>query len=485
MESGENFQKLWCNSLKIFYNYSFLFTGVDFKGEKKEIEGKLREVLKNEEGYETNFHWGEHFSAEHTPIFPLIFLKCPHIIVNCPSRESMTLQGKIEQNHHLEEIIIKDISIKPKLILLDIGMGICRFEIEIDKKKSNLNRFEKRHLIILTNVAEVRREEQSRFRCHIKNSGGKAVNLFSIFNEEVNKLRKAVRSIDPNIKWVEKEENLTYHIEGIKESKDIEHFQDPYVTLFLEIPDNDYKQYLLDADEDTRKKEDGEESRYYRDIASILLIRSKENKNLDRSFVREYVNCVDEGKLLDSKLTNMCANSKFFMHLHTEVTLAMYSEKEKDTPLIKTSTTTLHKTISFLLMRWYSYVIANAWLDNEIATIYDQFLKLAKAPQSFNAIQNFYKKQEEIIELRGKILGILQDPITYRTSSGSSMILYENGMEKLRIKELQEIVSRKIRELDILFDSASRYISYQQTLGYFEKRQMRKERLSLRNLFKK
>jgi len=459
-------QGLWCNSLKIFYTYSFLFTRVNFEVKKTvrenelkkaEIENKLKVVMKEENGYQVNFHWGEHFNTEHTPVFPLLFIRCPHILVGCSPRKGVKLQGKIEHNGQKEEIIIENINIIPTLVLLDTGMGICRIKIEINKENSNIKRLEKRHIIALTNTGEIRSEEDSRFRYHIKDSNGKTIYLFSIFDGEVKKLKEAVKKIDSTVKWVEKEYHLKYHIEGVKESENIEHFQDPYITLFLDIPDNDFKEYLLDTDEDTRKKEDGKASRYYRDIASILLIRSRENRTLDSSFVRTYIDCADEAKLLNAKPANMCANSKFFMHLHTEITLAMYSDKEKNTPFIKTSITTLNKTISFLLMRWYSYVIANAWLDSEIAGIYDQFLKLVRGSSSSNAIQSFYEKQEEIIKLRGRILGILQDPITYRTSSGSSMILYEKGMEKFRIKQLEDIILNKIKEVDRLYEMINSY----------------------------
>jgi hypothetical protein len=129
--------------------------------------------------------------------------------------------------------------------------------------------------------------------------------------------------------------------------------------------------------------------------------------------------------------------------------------------LIETSLDTIRTTISFLLMRWHGYTVANAWMDCVLAELGRVYAKLSRTLPG-NALATFLEQQESVIKVVGATTLLLQDPITHRTSSGSSFVLYNAGSKKLRLSELSHVVEPKLRTMVYYFETLAERIRRKQ-----------------------
>lgn len=470
-------RNFWCNGLEVHFSYEFMFSSLDFSNfvptEEDDNESTIKKKLNQRENLckelekEGNYKKvGLHVGEEgHITIKPLLFLKIPHLRVFIKEEDLITISGKIND----EIYTLENVKLDQRLILFESGMGVCIFVLHIGKAQAKIGEerrtwrdgegFEKEHIIAISRIARRRKQTKEKIgKLDLSIENGRKY-LHQEFMNEVDKLKSLLKTyLKDNVQWIEKDKNLVFpltDVESVKEEKkETWYFQDPYALIVMKAPRNVYE-YFLDVDvtyKDAIRLAEllpQQRDQYYRDVSTILLIGSDETKVLDKSHLKHYIDS-------DGRLANMCASSKFFMHLDMRVAIAIYDEKDSTTALIESSIPTFVETINFLRMRWHTYVVADIWLDELIKKICYQFRKVRDKPE---ILEKLLKKQLEIILVRSEMLRCLQDPITYQTSSGSSIILYKKGVEKFHINELQNIVLNKLDELHKLHDMISQYLS--------------------------
>jgi len=143
----------------------------------------------------------------------------------------------------------------------------------------------------------------------------------------------------------------------------------------------------------------------------------------------------------------MFVREDFFIYLGIRTTIGVYGYEEEDIEfqsIVELVRPTLQFTLNQLRMKWHANVVANAWLNEEISEIYKEL--------AAEQLEKLEEKKEKVVSLKKLIIQILDDPITYRTSSGSAVTIYEQGKKEFHIEELQRVMVDKKNELDKLYD---------------------------------
>lgn len=173
------------------------------------------------------------------------------------------------------------------------------------------------------------------------------------------------------------------------------------------------------------------------EIAGVL--RAVPKSSVSPTFLEQYLEPV----------ANISGDSRFFLTLYPRSCLAIYADG-KGHPGEGTVFGVID-TIELLRMRWQSLIIANSLLDRCVRELHYEFKRSSSSPRFNRAALR--EKLEEIVGLRIDVAEMLEDPITYRRATSHLSELYEAGVERFRISELQNVVVTKLTQVDRLYDN--------------------------------
>lgn len=160
-------------------------------------------------------------------------------------------------------------------------------------------------------------------------------------------------------------------------------------------------------------------------------------------------------KFLDSYMThkaNILPDSRAFLTLYPRSCLFVYADREEHPG--KETLIGIVDTVELLKMRGHSLIITNLLLDRNIDNLRKEFQTHA-AGRSSRSGALLTKMLSNIAQLRIDIAGMLEDPIAYRRATGHLSELYELGIERFRINELQNLVFLKLAQVDRLYENTS------------------------------
>lgn len=474
----------------LYFQYTFMFSRFSFEdigttsasGQEdpkplasfcKAVSLILNEALpKNDECNRTIKvypHWGEeggnpcatggNDDKPHSCIKPLVFIRSPHLTVEremdtSEDRFSVILPPPSSANQSAP-IKINVSQLKQRVVLFENGTGICEIQMDIHNLSGAISRDE---LLEMVRLAQIRDDQTDSGAEQNKVSTGSLMLkddkriIYDFFYSLVRNFADVLAIERPEVfgpdPWIEVREKLVapltdrttcYH-------RNVQYFQDPFVTLIATVPDTIYNCFLYSDESEpaldfAKVGPTEEKKRIHRDLAAMLLLGSRETSAfLDTGYIE------DQFSATDGILRNMGANSRFFVQLNTRIAVAVISESNPDIrpEVIDGWIRTLIRCINMLRMRWYSLVVADDRLDKLLREVYRDYGNMKK-PQDVKLLET------KIVTCKVDLLGTLEDPITLQTSSGSALHIYDVGYHHLRIREVQGLVAIKLEQLDQLF----------------------------------
>lgn len=158
-------------------------------------------------------------------------------------------------------------------------------------------------------------------------------------------------------------------------------------------------------------------------------------------------------KFLDTYMNpeaNILTDSRAFLTLYPRSCLFVSGDR-KEHPGEETIIGVID-TVELLRMRWHSLIITNVLLDRSINNLLKEF-KTHLTGRSDRHRASLTSMFSDIVQLRIDIAEMLQDPIAYRRAAGHLSELYELGIERFRINELQNLVLAKLTQVDRIYEN--------------------------------
>lgn len=393
MKKEHSVKEFNCKSTTIYFIYSFLFSKINIKTDKKIVE----EALKSG-GYSPTP------PSDKGNFEPYLKIREEYIEFDFFHGEAKILMKGGQQ---------KNVVIEKNILFYRTGVGIHTIKVIIDRS------LKIEELIEFSLIGDNETYKMKFGKTQ------EARSLFRLFRDDIKLISDkwnllVGRKEDYSI-WFESRENLV---------NPDEHYQNPFVYIELELPVEIYKEAFLESNE------------YQREIAAILFrLKVKEDwKYIDDSYLRKYEDAVD------SKLVNMHLYSKLFVSFHTRSCIAACTNKNEQPAVYFLPA--LLDTVQLLRCRWHSYVVFNSYLDDRLRKLYGNF-----ATGEFHVAQFL----EDIISMREDLSSSLEDPITWKRASGSLGGIYEAGLKRFRIENLEKMMIEKMKMLDRLFGNVKEH----------------------------
>lgn len=456
-------------SVETHFLFGFLFSRLDFGSENLEektqmtrdaILKAIKKAIRNTTHFQNkakvksiHFRTDNAGDSKHVIQYYLL-IDNPYLIIEFkPSRINLYEEGS--RKVWRSGMLLRTIR------LYESGMGLYRVTLKIDNSDKN-SYLEAIDIISIAEAGSSHREllepiDSKRFLTLRKNN--RKLDLFETYYEDVsilrNSLSKELRQIFKNtmtgyvykrLRWIEVQEGL---VRSGPMEEECSPFQNPYVFHKIKMSEDLFK-IIPGCDEKFETFSNSKEQKLSRislDIQDIVLRRVEAGRTSPH-YVEKYT------ESFKGDLANMCVSSRAFVNIHIRSMVYISSSTVKANSYDGFVMPALLDTLELVRMKWYAYVMLNRYLDVQVSKLLKQFYLLSE--EQISAVEdNLMKCQNTIIALKSEILRVMELPLSYRRASATATTVYDQGERIFEIKELQEIVIRKIDCLDRLFHNVN------------------------------
>jgi hypothetical protein len=445
-------------NLQIWFFYTFQFSPIEFI---PTIEKEFSKFLKNSSLFNPNkneieiinaysqknssssnkfgiwLHQGEEAESHR----PYIYLKFPHFGFSSPNFNIKT------------SFNVNKLNLTYRVNLFSSGIGGFFIVLNLN----DVTKLSTNEIIKICKIGEPQSDNIIFPQNKIFDSKQNDLTIFDIFFTIIGNFRKSLCEItEQNIKW--KDENIVCPIKTHRKKFS---WQEPYLFVFMNSFD--------------RKIEDL--NIYNTNIIQILF---GENKVPDKRFAHEFSIANKDNSIINFyPFTNILVN--FSTRACVIISKEDFNSEEMDV-----NRENLIRSLGLVRTRWHSYYMTNARIDNKIDKIQKDFEKKLACPEKIT-ISEMKDMYEDYIRTLKDFLNILalEDPCTYSVGTGKFNELYNKGIEKFRIKELQDTIWNKLDNLskvNTLYQSLDELRRKSEIISH-QRKQTTKEKIG--NLFLK
>jgi len=177
---------------------------------------------------------------------------------------------------------------------------------------------------------------------------------------------------------------------------------------------------------------------------STVLLRYFDWRTLDHHFAVENNNSMD----------SLYCSENLYLNISFRSCLAILDELWLEHKTMVPWTESLLDTVEFLRTRWHQLVVSNLAVATMTFDLVRRQRRLLPPNEASDSIPlNLdYAFLARFIELRGQAARALEHPITYRRSLGAFAELYDRGVDRFSIPQLQQALSEKLRASDTLYE---------------------------------
>ncbi|MDI6734707.1 MAG: hypothetical protein QME42_00690 [bacterium] len=403
-------QKFQIENFTVHFLYTFMLDNPQIDEVKDSLDNSLREKVKMKK-----VEIIKGVSIKKTGSGSFLNVYNPYLSIEFPDLLDQHIRW---EQTPLGEMVWKG-DFKRSMRIYPSGIGILRIEVSV--KNNNLP---------IEKIIQICRMDRYDFPLHFDDPLDKETlhpqTLLTLFENSMSYIAQQMQKKKFN--WVDRDRSFGKNDESLLvDDKEIK-FQYPYILTAIGIQEDEEKPICEVVE------------KFKTEVAGIF--RVVYSKTINEKFLKEYL----------SPLVNLSIDSKSFLTLYNRSCLYMYrcakeTEREYSYRLLEP----LIETIELLRMRWHSYIIINAILDNEINKMYG-LIETKKKSDKFQQIFSDIIKWKKILSTS------LEDPITFRRAGGTLNELYEKGMEEFRIKELQDIILSKMTILDRLYNDIREFV---------------------------
>lgn len=390
--------------------YYFVYTAIFHKFNMEEAH-KILEICNSKE-FQVQKRSGIDEGIE-----PFLNISEPFLLVTYPEITTTIELSTVSNNSS-----VKRITLSRSIYFL--GSGVLSYSIKLVCKESL--KFEE--------VVSIIRSDKDCLKLSYKSyEEGKPIILFDFFKNDVEVVLLNLCKGGLECEWLcvgkafgqnglEKKPRLEPFLVG-------EHFQLPYVTTCINLPD------YRDKDIETIV------GRLSCGFGSIL--RAKDGHFVNKKFMDLYL----------SRKANISMDSRVFLTLYPRTCLFVYGGEKKHPG--EETIIGIVEIVELLRMIWHGLLVANILLDRNIHGFRRQYeryeAELSNSTKTDSA--GLTKILSDIAGLRINLAEMLEDPIAYRRDSSHLSELYDSGIKRFRIGELRTMVLAKLEQVDRIYDN--------------------------------
>lgn len=330
-----------------------------------------------------------------------------HTYIPPDKEKKMSLLYKDENNETKKRKIV--FSSITQLRLNGIGTWTAKIVLPENKSKDGEEpplKYDFNDLTVLFNLMKTVWDRNSLVEIEFNKS--KKIKLFNIFKQSLEDLLSNMNLT--NIASIFPSENETGSV----------FLQNPYPLFACRISQNDYNEHFSNG---LKVK-----SPIAKEIAAICsrTIFTNGHDTIDNTYMKKTFSYDSE------YFTNNNLNSKFFVSTHPRACIAISQQFDDD--LSKANLYSLILTLELFRMRWYSVVVLNVVLEENIREL------------DTNPIPSYFL--EKVNNTRKKIASLFDDPCSYYFDGSAIGEIGEILEKQLNFKHLEEILYLKSKMLD-------------------------------------
>jgi hypothetical protein len=176
---------------------------------------------------------------------------------------------------------------------------------------------------------------------------------------------------------------------------------------------------------------------------STVLLRYFDWRTLDRHFA------VKNNASMDS----LYCSENLYLNISFRSCLAILDKSWLEHKTMVPWTESLLDTVALLRTRWHQLVVSNLAVAAMTFDLVRRQRQLGSqnGPSILPPLNLDHEFLARYIELRGQAVRALEHPITYRRSLGAFAGLYDRGVDRFSIAQLQESLSEKLQAADRLY----------------------------------
>lgn len=416
----------FARSTKVYFFYSFLFgklpLGEPLGSSSTKMVGEM--VAEKITQRQTYARFEFHVAEEKEPLQfrSDVYLRFPHFSISPFAVGGAVITLRKTQASNAKTV---ECSITKHIAMFESGMGVMSVVVNpVGVLDSN-------------DVIHIMRLGDSDSCCSLS-AGGRELTPFAFFEDEIDKLKKALdevfrdsevkKEISANVEWIDKDRGF------VKVEPESNKFQEAHVAVVLEVGSSEHKSFF------------GGKSVIDTELRRLL--RKDTRENAVNAFIEK----------LEPPLVSVFPDERFILLMHLRVLLVCYeANKYSSTEVEDRILKGLFRTLVALRGTWHFYLITNEIVDQTVKFLYDQFERLINNQQP--APINLLEKEREIIKAKGEFLRNLgvEDPLLRAVGLSPFSSVFSIGSKLYRTEELKATVWKKVGELDSLFEMVDSY----------------------------